>query len=58
MTMKKYIKPDVEIMDVELERLLEGSITDIEGLEGVTVGEGEFSGGSTDSRLLFLFNED
>ena len=56
--MKKYIKPDVEIMDVELERLLEGSITDIEGLEGVTVGEGEFSGGSTDSRLLFLFNED
>jgi len=58
MTMKKYLKPDVEIMDVEIDSLLQASITDIQGLEGVTTG-GEFpSGGTTDSRLLFLFDED
>jgi hypothetical protein len=56
--MKKYLKPDVEIMDVEIDSLLQASITDIQGLEGVTTG-GEFpSGGTTDSRLLFLFDED
>lgn len=57
MTMKKYLKPDVEVMDVVIESLLQASITEIEGLEGVTTG-GEFPGGATDSRSFFLFNED
>ncbi|MBQ3752630.1 MAG: hypothetical protein II864_03675 [Prevotella sp.] len=55
--MKKYLKPDVEVMDVVIESLLQASITEIEGLEGVTTG-GEFPGGATDSRSFFLFNED
>lgn len=58
MTMKKYLKPDVEVMDVELESLLEASITEITGLDGVTPATDEFPGGSTDSRPLFLFDED
>lgn len=58
MTMKKYLKPDVEVMDVVLESLLEASITVVEGLEGVTPATDEFPGGNTDSRTFFLFNED
>lgn len=56
--MKKYLKPDVEVMDVVLESLLEASITVVEGLEGVTPATDEFPGGNTDSRTFFLFNED
>jgi hypothetical protein len=56
--MKKYLKPDVEVMDVELESLLEASITEITGLEDVTPATEEFPGGPTDSRSIFLFNED
>lgn len=59
MTMKKYLKPDVEIMDVEIDSLLQASITEIQGLDGDVTPGGEFpSGGTTDSRLLFLFDED
>ena len=58
MTMKKYLKPDVEVMDVELESLLEASITEITGLEDVTPATEEFPGGNTDSRPFFLFDED
>ena len=51
MKMKKYIKPEVEVSDVEIERLLQASITEIEGLDGVTPSTDEFPGGATDSRL-------
>ncbi len=57
MTMKNYLKPDVEVMDVVIESLLQASITEIQGLDDVTLG-GEFPGGATDSRSIFLFNED
>jgi hypothetical protein len=56
--MKKYLKPNIEVMDVVIESLLEGSITEITGLDGVTPATEEFPGGSTDSRSFFLFNED
>ena len=55
MNMKKYIKPDVEMLDVKIETLLE--LGSVEGLDGVTTSPTEFPGGSTDSRV-FLFDDE
>lgn len=55
MNMKKYIKPDVEMLDVKIETLLE--LGSVEGLDGVTTSSDEFPGGSTDSRV-FLFDDE
>ena len=56
MTMKKYMKPNVEVMDVEIESLLD--MTSVTGLDDVTTGEGEFPGGNADSRELDIFFDD
>ena len=48
--MKKYIKPNVLIVRVKVEKLLQYSLKSVGGLDGVTKGEGEFIGGVADSR--------
>ena len=48
--MKKYIKPAVEITNVELQLLSSNSITSVSGADGLGSGEGEFAGGNGDSR--------
>jgi len=48
--MKKYIKPNVLIVRVKVEKLLNAnSIQTVQGLDGVTKG-GVFGGGTADSR--------
>ena len=49
--MKKYIKPNVLIVAVKVEKLLNNnSITSLRGLSGVEKKEGFFSGVDADSR--------
>lgn len=48
--MKAYIKPNIEITSVDLQPLLDNSITSVTGLDGVEKGEGDFGGGPVDSR--------
>ena len=51
--MKTYIKPNIEVTMVEVQPLMAGSNT-LNSITGtgntITMGEGEFSGGPTDSR--------
>ena len=48
--MKKYIKPNVLIVSVRIEKILQQSLTSVKGLSGVEKKEGFFSGGDADSR--------
>lgn len=48
--MKKYIKPSVEVTDIELQLLDSNSITSVSGADGLGTGDGEFVGGDGDSR--------
>jgi hypothetical protein len=57
--MKKYIKPDVEVMDVKIESLLDTpSITSVTGLSDVEKGEGDFPGGGADSRMDYFWDDE
>lgn len=49
--MKKYIKPNVLIVRVKVEKLLQYSLKSVGGLgDDVKKGDGFFSGGTADSR--------
>ncbi|MBO4462570.1 MAG: hypothetical protein J5797_00050 [Prevotella sp.] len=48
---KKYIKPNIEVVNVRTQQMIANSLTSITGLDGVTLG-GEFTGGGTDARLF------
>ena len=56
--MKKYIKPNTEVISVKTQQMIANSITSITGLTGVDVG-GEFTGGTVDTRAFdFVFDGD
>ena len=57
--MKKYIKPNTNILLVEVQSLMQSnSVTNVTGVDGVERGEGYFVGGSSDSRGGFWDDED
>ena len=56
--MKKYIKPEMEIVNVKIQSLLvDNSIGSVNGLQGVNRG-GEYGGGHVDSRGGYWDDED
>lgn len=51
--MKVYMKPVTQVIEIELQSMCAATatgVTSTTGLEGVTMGEGDYKGGSTDSR--------
>jgi len=48
--MKKYVKPNIEVVNIKMQSLLQNSLGSVTGLDGVERGEGDFGGGSSDSR--------
>lgn len=46
--MKKYIKPNLEIVQVKTESLLD--IASVQGADDIKRGQGYFGGGAADSR--------
>ena len=50
MIMKKYIKPSIEELAVAPELMETNSIASLTGLDGVTLGDVDFTGGIADSR--------
>ena len=49
--MKRYIKPNTEMVTVKIQSLLTpNSVTGLSGLDGVYVSKDVFSGGAADSR--------
>lgn len=56
--MKKYIKPMIKKADIEAESLLANSVSSVSGLQGVTVSEEEFAGGTADSRSNSQWDDD
>jgi hypothetical protein len=48
--MKKYVKPNIEVVNIKMQSLLQNSVKSVEGLNGVERGEGDFGGGARDSR--------
>jgi hypothetical protein len=53
--MKKYIKPTIASVNLQIESLME--INSVTGLDGVKRG-GEFGGGDADSRLNEFWDEE
>jgi len=47
---KTYIEPTLLIHKVEACQMICNSINSVSGLNGVTMGEGEFTGGASDAR--------
>jgi len=47
--MKKYVKPNIEVVNIKMQSLLQNSLGSVQGLDDVKRG-GEFGGGSSDSR--------
>ncbi|MBQ9672249.1 MAG: hypothetical protein IJV34_05290 [Prevotella sp.] len=57
--MKKYIKPNTNILLVEVQSLMQSnSVTDVTGVDGLGKGNGDFVGGGVDSRGGFWDDED
>jgi hypothetical protein len=53
MNMKKtYINPTIEVMKLNTTPLLTNSVTSVDGLDGVTTSETEFTGGEANSRYF------
>ena len=48
--MKAYIKPVTTETKIELQHLMQNSITTVTGVDGLGKGEGDFTGGAVDSR--------
>jgi hypothetical protein len=48
--MKKYIKPNLEVMNVKVQPLMGNSVTTASGLDDVTISSSDFGGGAADSR--------
>ena len=55
MKTKVYIKPEVQMTEIRIQSLLIGSVS---GLDGVTVGDEDFTGGNADSRRGSLWDDD
>lgn len=58
--MKKYIKPSIEETVIELTPLMDNSVTNITGLDGVTTSNEEYdpSNGGVDSRRHSFWGDD
>ena len=52
MKKKAYMAPAITITTVEMQAPLasSNSVTSVSGIDGLTVGDGDFSGGAADSR--------
>lgn len=55
--MKRYIKPTIEEMGVDMLSLLRSSIKTVDGVD-ITVSGDEFEGGSADSRSEKIWDDD
>ena len=55
--MKRYIKPTIEEMGVDMLSLLRNSIKTVDGVD-ITVSGDEFEGGSADSRSERIWGDD
>ena len=55
--MKRYIKPTIEEMGVDMLSLLRNSIKTVDGVD-ITVSDDEFVGGSADSRGERIWGDD
>lgn len=56
--MKQYIKPNVLIVNVRIEKILQQSLTSVSGLSGVQRG-GTYGGrGSADSRAFDFWDDE
>ncbi len=56
--MKAYIKPTIEIAQVETQHLMENSLTSVSDLEDVTVSTEDFPGGDADSRQRSVWDDE
>ena len=57
--MKKYIKPNVRVVAIKTQHLLESnSITTVTGANGIGRGSGDFGGGAADSRRRGYWDDD
>lgn len=58
--MKAYIKPNTEMTLVEVQSLMQNSITTVtvEGGDGPEMGEGDFQGGVVDSRRHNVWDDE
>ena len=55
---KTYKTPLTEVVKVNAVQLICQSIVDVSGLNGVTKGEGKFTGGASDSKDFEDYDED
>lgn len=55
--MKRYIKPTIEEMGVDMLSLLRNSIKTVDGVD-ITVSDNEFEGGVADSRGERIWGDD
>ncbi|MBQ7662932.1 MAG: hypothetical protein IJS48_06130 [Prevotella sp.] len=55
--MKRYIKPTIEEMGVDMLSLLRSSIKTVDGVD-ITVSGDEFEGGNADSRSERIWGDD
>lgn len=56
--MKAYIKPNTEMTLVEVQSLMQNSITTVTGLDGVEKSEDDFGGGAVDSRRNNVWDDE
>ena len=55
---KSYISPNTEVRIIKSECLLDLSIQNINGADGITKGQGNFGGGASDSKERGTRNTD
>ena len=48
---KTYIKPSVEVNRLALESMIANSVTGVSGINGLSMGEGDFAGGAADGKV-------
>ena len=56
--MKKYIKPNLEVMNIKVQPLMNNSVTTASGLDDVTISDSDFGGGDADSRSYSLWDDE
>ena len=55
---KVYFKPTIKLTTLDMQPLMQNSLKSVEGLDGVTVSDSEFTGGTADSRSSIWGDED
>ncbi len=56
--MKQYVTPSTEVVTAHVQPLLGNSIKNVSGIDGITVSDDDFVGGSADSRSGSIWDDE